>query len=58
MNNELQEKLNCIFTDVGAQLGDVLRCMVEQEISSHMARVQQLNTLLSGAVCDSTPTEP
>ncbi len=47
----LEEKLVCMFADVGAQIGDVIRCMVEQEIASHTARISQLNTLLTNENC-------
>jgi hypothetical protein len=39
---ELQEQFNCMFADIGAQIGDVLRCMIEQEIASHMSKITQL----------------
>jgi hypothetical protein len=58
--NELEEKLICAFSDVGAQIGDILRCMVSQEISANLSRVQQLNAILNGNVCNganiTTPT--
>lgn len=47
----LEEKLTCMFADVGTQIGDVIRCMVEQEIASHAARIQQLNQILADEVC-------
>lgn len=44
----LEDKLTCIFAEVGTQIGDIVRCMVEQEIASHNSRILQLNLLLSG----------
>jgi len=55
--NELQEKLDCIFADVGSQIGDILRCMVEQEVASHVSRIKQLQGILSGDICG-TPNPP
>jgi hypothetical protein len=54
--NELQEKLECMFADMGAQIGDVLRCMIEQEVASHVARLAQLQSLLNGG-CESPPSD-
>jgi hypothetical protein len=56
--NELEEKLKCAFADVGAQLGEVIRCLVSAEIASHMARIEQLNAVLNTGICTSTPTQP
>jgi len=55
--NELEEKLICAFSDIGGQVGDIIRCMVEQEIASHMSRITQLNSMLSGNTCASTPSQ-
>jgi hypothetical protein len=55
--NELQEKLECMFAEVGAQMGDILRCMIEQEVASHVARITQLNGILNGTVCDTNSTQ-
>ena len=46
---ELQEQFNCMFADIGAQIGDVLRCMIEQEISLHMTKITQLQGILGGS---------
>jgi hypothetical protein len=48
---DLNEKLQCIFANVGAQVGDILRCMVSQEISQNLNRIQQLNAILNGNDC-------
>jgi hypothetical protein len=52
----LEDKLKCAFTEVGDQVGEIIRCMVEQEIAANLSRIQQLNSLLSGNVC-STGTD-
>jgi hypothetical protein len=54
--NELQAKLECMFADMGAQIGDVLRCMIEQEVASHVARLGQLQALLNGG-CESPTSD-
>lgn len=56
--NELQDKLECMFAEIGAQMGDVLRCMIEQEVASHVARITQLNGILNGTLCDTNSTQP
>ena len=48
----LDEKLQCAFAVIGAQVGDLIRCMVTQEIAANMNRVQQLNNILNGVVCN------
>jgi hypothetical protein len=50
----LEEKLSCAFAEVGVQVGDIIRCMIEQEIAANFSRIQQLNSLLSGEVCATT----
>jgi hypothetical protein len=50
-NETLEEKLVCMFADVGSQIGDVIRCMVDQEIAAHMSRITQLNKLLTDEDC-------
>jgi uncharacterized protein YktB (UPF0637 family) len=49
--SELDEKLRCIFEEVGAQVGEVLRCMIQNEVASHVARIQQLQSVLDGTAC-------
>ena len=56
--NELEEKLNCAFADVGAQIGDILRCMIEAEVAAQMARIQQLQAVLNGTACNGDATPP
>lgn len=50
-DDNLNEKLQCLFANVGAQVGDILRCMVSQEISMNLSRIQQLNAILGGNDC-------
>lgn len=55
----LDEKLQCIFADVGVQVGEILRCMIAQEISASLNKIQQLNAILNGNDCitaNITPT--
>lgn len=47
--NELDEKFACLAQVLGEHVGDVIRCMVETEIASHVARIQQLSAVLAGA---------
>jgi hypothetical protein len=58
IDNVLNEKLQCLFTDVGIQVGEILRCMVSQEISMNLSRIQQLNALLNGNDCGGNITQP
>jgi len=54
--NELEEKLICAFSDVGAQIGDLIRCIVQAEIASHISKIDQLQAVLNGATCgDANP---
>jgi len=56
--NELEEKLNCAFADVGAQIGDILRCMIEAEVAAQVARIQQLQAVLDGTACTGDANPP
>lgn len=55
MESEIQEKFNCAFAEIGSQIGDILRCMISQEIDMHLSRITQLNGIINGTVCE--PTE-
>lgn len=46
-----QEKLECMFAEIGAQLGDIFRCMVQQEMAAHIARIKELQAVLNGVAC-------
>lgn len=49
--NELDEKLKCLMADIGAQVGEVLRCIIEVEVASQVSRIQQLQAVLNGTTC-------
>ena len=49
--NELEEKLKCLVEVLGKNVGDVLRCMVQSEIQSHVQRIEQLQATLNGSIC-------
>jgi hypothetical protein len=53
----LEEKLQCIFADVGSQVGELVRCLIQAEVASHMDRIQQLQSVLDGALCDTVSTD-
>jgi hypothetical protein len=56
-NNILDEKLACFATAIGEQIGELLHCMVQAEIASHMQRISDLQAVLNGQTCnDSTST--
>lgn len=42
----LEDKLNCMFADVGSQLGVVIRTMIEQEIQASLCRIEKLKNVL------------
>ncbi len=52
----LEEKLSCAFAEVGAQVGDIIRCMIEQEIAANFTRITQLNNILNGTTCNTQDT--
>lgn len=49
--NEIEEKIRCIFEEVGTQVGEVLRCMIQTEVAAHITRIQQLQSVLDGTAC-------
>lgn len=51
-SDNLEEKLSCIFADVGAQIGEMLQCIINQQISAKFAEINQLNALLNGGICN------
>jgi hypothetical protein len=58
-NNILDEKLSCFATAIGEQIGELLHCMVQAEIASHMQRIADLQAVLNGQKCnDSTSIQP
>jgi hypothetical protein len=54
--NEMEERLKCIMLDVGAQVGDILRCIIQSEVAAQVARIQQLQAVLDGTACDKDAT--
>ena len=56
--SELEEKLKCAFADVGAQIGELIKCMVATEIAAHQARVNQLQSVLDGTICQESNEFP
>ena len=50
--NELEEKLSCIFADAGVQIGELLKCIIEQQIAAKFAEINQLSALINGGVCN------
>ena len=36
---------------IGQQVGELIRCIVKQEISSHEKKIEQLQALLEGRAC-------
>jgi hypothetical protein len=55
---EVQEMFSCMFSDIGAQIGDVLHCIVTQEIASHMDRITQLQGILGGTCTNGVNQTP
>lgn len=51
---ELKYQLECAFQAVGQNIGEMVRCMVQAEIATHMTRIQQLQGVLSGTTCVQT----
>jgi hypothetical protein len=49
--NELEEKLKCALADVGTQVGEILRCIIQAEVAAQVAKIQQLQDILSGSSC-------
>lgn len=56
--NELEEKLNCLMVDIGSQVGEILRCIVEAEVAAQVSKIQQLQAVLNGTACGSDGTPP
>lgn len=51
---DFQEALNCAFAEAGVHIGEMLRCMLEQELASHFSRITQINSILQGDTCEIT----
>jgi hypothetical protein len=51
--NELEDKLKCAFSDIGTQVGDILRCIIQAEVAAQVQKIQQLQDILTGISCNS-----
>lgn len=51
MTNLPSETLECIMDQMGESIGAVLRCVIQQEIQSHMDRIIQLQNILQTGIC-------
>jgi hypothetical protein len=51
--NELEDKLKCAFSDIGTQVGDILRCIIQAEVAAQVQKIQQLQDILTGTSCNS-----
>lgn len=47
----LERTLECFAEGVGRQVGDLVRCLVQAEMASHIQRIEQLQAVLSGQNC-------
>lgn len=63
-DNILDEKLRCLTEAIATELGEILRCMVEQQIAAKQAEIDQrvtelrgLELLLNGTACQPTSGE-
>ena len=55
------DELQCAFDGIGREVGNLVRCLVAQEMAMHTARLQALTELLSGGTCiepPATQTQP
>jgi hypothetical protein len=50
--NDMEEKLKCAFADIGTQVGDMLRCIIQSEVAVQVSRIQQLQAVLNGTTCN------
>lgn len=50
--NMLEQKLSCIVTGLGEQVGEMMRCLIQSEIDSHLARIRELELLMRGLGCE------
>jgi hypothetical protein len=49
--SEMDEKIRCLMADIGGQVGEVLRCIIQVEVASQIAHIQQLHAVLNGTAC-------
>lgn len=50
----LEQTLECFAEGVGQQVGELVKCLVRQEMQSHMQRIEQLQSILNGQTCITT----
>lgn len=50
--SEIEEKLKCVLADAGAQVGELISCMIQAEIAAQMVKIQQLQDVLTGSACN------
>lgn len=46
-----KEQLECAFEGIGRQVGDLVRCLVQQEIAAKTQQIEQLQAMLNGQAC-------
>lgn len=49
--NEFEETIDCLFEGAAAEIGTLLRCLLESELAAALARVKHLQAILSGSFC-------
>lgn len=57
MAGQLDETLRCIAAEFGSQIGEVLRCLVDQQIAAHLSQAQALQGFLETGACSSPAIE-
>lgn len=49
---KLQNDLECAFAGIGLHVGELVKCLVTQEINAKMQQIEQLQAILAtGSVC-------
>ena len=43
-----KEQLECAFEGIGRQVGDLVRCLVQQEIAAKTQQIEQLQAMTTG----------
>jgi hypothetical protein len=49
------DTIECLVAQMGTEIGSLLRCIIQQEIQSHMDRINQLQTILQTGPCVTEP---
>ena len=44
--NSLDEKLSCLFSELGKEVGTIVRCLIQTEIQNKMQSIAMLQNLL------------